>query len=120
MATQQMWGNAFGTMAYGRAEQVAAGGRVVLCDFRAPEGGEIVGLSLGLGISDVTQWGPAYFVIRVNGQQAAEFRDQISDLLRPEFIPMPITPKARIEIEAINGSAAALDFAAIARVEVRA
>ncbi len=115
---QQLWANPWGTMAYGRAEQVAAGSKVILCDFRAPEGGEIVGLSLGLGISDVTQWGPAHFIVRVNGQQAAEFRDQISDLLRPEFMPMPLQPKARIEIEAINGSAAALDFAAIARVEV--
>ncbi|RME84155.1 MAG: hypothetical protein D6771_04850, partial [Zetaproteobacteria bacterium] len=63
--SQQLFASRMGAMSYGRQEQVAAGQIVELCRFRAPESGEVVGLSIGLGISDVTQWGAAFFTLSV-------------------------------------------------------
>jgi len=103
---------------YGSGVNVPVAGRVTICEFEASAAPVIYGLSVGLGISDVTAWGGVGFIISVNGREVVSFTDQISDLLRPEFLPIEIQSKQLITIECFNNTAAAITASAFARIEV--
>jgi len=115
---QQLLTNGAQTFSYGQNTAVPAAGSVVVCEFDAPELKKIIGVSLGLGLSDVTAWGAgAQFDLVIDGTVRLTITDQISDLLRMEFIPMNIYGKSNIGLVFTNGTAAAIDVAAIIRVE---
>jgi len=115
---QQVISNAFGVFAYGSYAQVAAASRVTVAEFDISIQNTIAGLSVGFGLSDIAAWDLGGFIISVNGQVALVIGDQISDLLRPEFLPLPIKNGDKIKIEFDNASALIVDVSVTARVEV--
>ncbi len=115
---QQVISNRHGSLSYGTAASVSAGATVTLCDFSAPEGADILGISLGLGISDVTAWNACVFTLYRNGAKVLTIADQISDLLRPEFIPLEVKAKDKLRLDFSNGFTGNLDAAALLRIEV--
>jgi len=115
---QQVISNDFGVLAYGSSAQVAAGTKIPVVGFDVSVKGVIAGLSVGFGLSDVTAWDLGGFMIYINGQVVMIVGDQISDLLRPEFLPLPIKNGDKIKIEFDNASALIVDVSLVARVEV--
>ena len=115
---QQIISSDYGAASYG-SENVAAGAVQTICDFTAPGAGVIAGMSIGFGLSDVTAWGGGgKFYIYLDGLLKMEFVDQISTLLQPEFLPMHIRHGQRVQVIFENGTAAAIDVAVFARVDV--
>jgi len=103
---------------YGSGVPVAAGGKITVCEFAAPNAANVYGISLGFGLDDVTAWGTgAAFALYVGGREVVTFSDQISDLLRPEFLPVEIKGGEAVRIDCINATAAAIVAAVFARIE---
>jgi len=115
---QTVLNNGAHVFAYGKEASVAPGAQVKVCEFYAPSVQRIAGLTLGMGISDVSAWGiGAQFELHINGRQVLIITDQIADLLRPEFMPIEINGKSNVELYFKNGTVNALDVAATVRVE---
>jgi len=118
--TQQVTGNGAQVFSYGQVAQVVAGGAAVVCAFDAPAARKIIGLTIGMGISDVTAWGAgASFEVHVGGVPVLFITDQLSDLIRPAFFPIEVPAKAAVVLYYKNGATApVVDVAATVRVEV--
>ena len=104
---------------YGTGASVAAGASATLCEFSAPQSAAAVGLSVGFGLDNIAAWASGVaFVIYIAGREVITFQDQISDLLRPEFLPLEIKGGETVRIDCVNASASAVVAAAFARIEV--
>jgi len=114
----QVMQNLNAVAAYGSGVNVPIGGRVTICEFDVPAAPIPYGLSVGFGLSNVAAWGSgAGFVINIDGRDVVTFTDQISDLLRPEFLPIELHGKQTVRIECENNTAAIIMAAVFARVE---
>ena len=110
--------NGASAFCYGSGQVVTAGNEAVVARFAAPDAAKVIGVSVGFGIADVTAWGAgAAFSIWVGGREQVRFSDQISDMLRPEFLPIEIKGGETVSVKFHNGTAADQTVAAFVRLE---
>jgi len=119
VVNQQITSGKAGTVVYSSADTLLALGANValLISFRLSSM-SILGLSIGLGVSDKTAWASGLaFDLFINGQRKLTITDELCTLLQKEFFPMYPPANALVELFATSQHATNIDVAAFIRAE---
>jgi len=121
LINQQIISGKLGVVAYSAGMQVAGsgGGSPVVKLIDVDLFGEgYVGVSIGIGVSDLTAWGSGLkFDVLVGGRVVMSIVDEICTLLDKEFIPIDMPRNTRLSVSVTNYSLIDVDVSVFVRAE---
>ncbi len=90
---------------------VGAGLTVRLGDVRMPKS---FGMYVKLGVGDLTAWGNgAYFKLSLNGMVLVTIKDQLADLINPQWFTEEFQEGDKLSVEVYNPNTTNVDFAVV-------